>query len=125
VNFDAYDDIQAERKEPSTLTMESLKEAVDKLRSFGCIPPGSMATTWSSPWHPIGFAPRFFVSDYLPAATPRKLTRWERFRVWVEDLADRADVYYYYPRVKRVEPARAYVFGRDVYIPRAALKVLS
>lgn len=118
--MDIFDDTVAEKPDGDVLTMEKLKEAVERLRSGGCLPSGTVAT-WSSPWHaePL-FGLRTFVSDYLPAEVPRKLTRWERFRVWVEDLADRADCCYHFPRVQRTEPAKAILIGRDLYIPRAA-----
>lgn len=68
---------------------------------------------------------RVHPTSYLPAEQPRKLTRWERFRVWVEDLADRAEVYYHYPRVKRTETApAAYLIGQDLYIQSRALSML-
>lgn len=63
------------------------------------------------------------VSDYLPDERPRVLTRWERFRVWVEDLADRAEVYYHYPRVRRTEPG-SYLMGGVLYVPRRAAAAL-
>lgn len=103
------------------LTIEKLNEAIASLRKLEDRPLGPFKSSLG-----LGFAagPRFFVSDYLPAEAPRKLTRWERFRVWVEDLADRADIDYHYPRVKRAEPVAAYLFGRDLYIPRPAAAVL-
>jgi hypothetical protein len=107
--------------EPPVLTLESLAAVVDRHR--GALAPGPMASSWKDLWH---FSSPFpiIVTDYLPAEQPRKLTRWERFRVWVEDLADRADVYYHYPRVRRTEPAKGYLIGRDLYTPRAAISVL-
>lgn len=72
----------------------------------------------------LASGPRLIVSNYLPDGQPRKLTRWERFRVWVEGLADRAEVYYHYPRVKRTEPTPAYLIGHDLYVsPRAAAAI--
>lgn len=51
------------------------------------------------------FLPRLkIVQDATMVTTsPRQLDRWERFRVWVENLADRAGVYYHFPRVRRTE----------------------
>lgn len=72
----------------------------------------------------LGFSPRVFLSDHLPAEQPRKLTRWECFRVWIENLADRAEVYYHYTRVKRTEPASAYLIGNDLYVPRRSVAVV-
>lgn len=97
-----------------TLTMERLLADMDRLglgagsRRFGG----------------LCFPPRVVVSDYLPVEQPRKLTRWERFRVWVENLADRAEVYYHYPRVKRTEPTPAYLIGDRLYVtPRTAAAI--
>lgn len=70
------------------------------------------------------FGPRVFVSPHLPDEQPRKLTRRERFWLWVESLCDRAEIYYYGPRIKRTEPAPAYLIGRDLYIPRRAAAAL-
>ena len=74
----------------------------------------------------FGFSPRVFVRDFLPDEQPRKLTRRERFWLWVESLCDRAEVYYYGLKIKRTEPAPSYLIGRDLYVtPRtaAALRV--
>lgn len=89
------------------LTMEKLLADLDR---FGL---GSAPRAFDG----LGFSPRVIVSNYLPNEQPCKLTRWERFRVWVENLADRAEVYYHYPRVKRTEPGPAYLIGRDLYVP--------
>lgn len=120
---DVYDDTVAEQPEGDVLTLESLNATMERLRGMGCVEPGAMAS-WSGPWHsrdPLFGLRTVVVSDaYLPAERPRKLTRWERFRVWVEDLADRADCYYHYPRVKRTEPAPAgYLFGRNLLVVRS------
>lgn len=66
----------------------------------------------------LGFWPRVVVSNYLPNEHPRKLTRRERFWLWVESLCDRAEIYYYGPRIKRTEPAPSYLIGQDLYISR-------
>lgn len=72
----------------------------------------------------LGFSSQVIVCPYLPDEQPRKLTRRERFWVWIESLCDRAEVYYYGPKIKRTEPAPVYLIGRDLYVsPRAAAAI--
>lgn len=56
-----------------------------------------------SPYSPYGSIP-LVISPYLTESVPRSnFSLSERFRMWVESLADRAEVYYHYKRVERVE----------------------
>lgn len=72
----------------------------------------------------LGFWPRVIMSDYLLDEQPRKLTRRERFWLWVESLCDRAEIYYYGPRIKKTEPAPSYLIGQDLYISRRTAAVI-
>jgi hypothetical protein len=56
-------------------------------------------------------------SPYLVTTRTRVLSRWEKFRVWVESLADRAEIYYHYPRVARTvtEPSNKIVLMGGVF----------
>lgn len=103
---------QAGAKGEKPLTMEKLLADMDRLGwCRGLHPDHSAALGYSR-------GVRVFVSDYLPDEQPRKLTRRERFWLWVESLCDQAEIYYYGPKIKRTEPAPAYLVGRDLYVPR-------
>ena len=56
-------------------------------------------------------------SPHLVTTRTRVLSRWEKFRVRVESLADRAEVYYHYPRVARTvtEPSNKIVLMGGVF----------
>lgn len=62
-------------------------------------------------------------SPHLVTTRPRVLSHWERFRVWVESLADRAEVYYHYPRVARTvtEPSNKIVLMGGVFYCHPAM----
>lgn len=86
----------------NVLTLDKLNAVVERLHSdprYFPIRPGS--TLIRSPSTTGGLP--VVLSENLTVSTPRALSRWERFRVWVEGLADRAEVYYHFPRVQRVE----------------------
>lgn len=80
-----------------TITVESLME---KLRHTG---PG---LSYSS--RRLLYEIAIIESPHLTTTRTLELSRWDRFRIWIENLADEADVYYHFPRVQRAitEPVR-------------------
>jgi hypothetical protein len=99
------------RPDDDVLTLEKLAADMDRLG------------LWNRP--PL---PRVIVSDFLPDEQQRRLTRRERFWVWIEDLCDRAEIYYYGPKIKRTEPAPSYLIGHDLYVTRrtaAAIRIVT
>jgi hypothetical protein len=49
---------------------------------------------------------RLLTSEYLTRTVPCNLSRWQVFRVWLEDACSRADLEYFWPHVQRerIEP---------------------
>jgi len=72
----------------------------------------------------LGYCQRVIVSNYLLDEQPRKLTRRERFWLWIERLCDQAEIYYYGPKIKRTEPAPSYLIANYLYVtPRTAAAI--
>lgn len=69
----------------SVLTVDILREAVRNL------PP------------PRPVPQRVIVSEHLTETIVRELGWFERFRVWLEDITDSANLHYPWPRVRRTE----------------------
>lgn len=89
---------------------------------------GAMAKLDRSRFNPLAFssAPLLTVSPYLPTVQrPRKLSRWERVRVWFEDLVDGAGLTreaFPWRRVLRTEPVPApyaYLFDSRLLVHSA------
>lgn len=56
-------------------------------------------------------------TPHLVITRTRVLSIWEKFRVWIESLADRAEIYYHYPRVVRtvIEPSNKILFMNGAF----------
>lgn len=77
--------------------------------------------------HPLSPRMRLISVPSMVTTEARTLTRWERFRVWVESLADRAEILYHYPRVQRTvtKPmSKVVIIGDRVYCHPAVIQQL-
>lgn len=91
--------VEDKRAKSEPLTFEKVLELARNLDLLGSGPGRINRPALTQPL----FASRLKIitSNLLTVSTPKPLSLFERFRVWVESLADRAEVYYHYPRVQR------------------------